>query len=92
MEDINIQMAVGIAPVLNSLYDAGVLAVHSQMGSMDEPEVQVREKLFRKAFPGERNLYPRNSGEYPWELRSFVNGIKVFALVERKKKNDKVVA
>lgn len=92
MENMNIQMAVGIAPVMNKLYESGVLAIHGHHGLSNEPEVQITEKLFRKAFPDERGLHPRNCKTCPWELRALVNGIKVFALVERKKKNDKVVA
>ena len=92
MQNVNIDMAVGIAPMMGTLYRNGVIAIHGNSCGSGEPEVQLKENVFRKSFPFENGLHPRSSKEYPYELRTRYRNVNFIALVQRKKKNDEVLA
>lgn len=92
MQNVNIDMAAGIAPMMNTLYRNGVIAIHADCGASGEPKVQLRESVFRKSFPYENGLHPRSCKEYPYELRTRYRNVNFFALVQRKKKHDEVLA
>ena len=76
MENIKAQIAFDLVPLMEHLYDGGILRVGP------DKEVHMTVEAFHEVFPEVREPIPRESAEYPWKWTETVEGVEFFALAE----------
>ena len=77
MIEMKAQLALDLVPIMNRLYDGGILRVGPGK------EVQMTEKAFHEVFPDVLVPMPRESEEYPFAWAGLVEGVKFFALAKK---------